>query len=156
MDVYNEGTKKHNASNFRGKYAHARAIAMAFLKEEAEVLGLPDLSELRESKIETVTGHDGEYTHVYYERYIGDVLFESGLIHATIGPDDSIQFFMASLLPATSETYQAVMKTTITEDDALKIVKKDLKAHGSDPTSMHVLTISKFASPNAPYVFWGG
>ncbi len=137
------------------KYAHARAIAMAFLKEEAELLGLPDLNELRESKIKADMGHDGEYTDIYYDRYIGDVPFESGDIHITIGPDESIRHVTASLLPVPSETYQAVTKKTITEDDALKIVKRDIKAHGWEPDNMKVNDIRKFASNNSPYVFWG-
>ncbi len=118
------------------------------------MLGLPDLNELRERKIEVDMGHDGEYTDIYYERYIGDVPFESGDIHITIGPDESIRGVTASLLTVPSETYQAVMKKTITEDDVLKIVKRDLKAHGSDPDSMKVLFIRKIASIDSPLVFW--
>ncbi len=137
------------------KKAHARAIAIAFLKEEEELLGLPDLNELRESRIESVMGHDGEYTHIYYDRYIGDVLLGRSDIHITIGPDESISSVIASLLPVPSETYQAVTKKTITEDDVLKIVKRDLKAHGSDPDTMKVKNIRKFASDISPYVFWG-
>ncbi len=128
---------------------------MAFLKEEAELLGLPDLNELRERKIRADMGHDGEYTDIYYDRYIGDIPFESGDIHITIAPDESIFSVIASLLPVPPETYQAVTKKTITEDDVLKIVARDLKAHGSDPNTMKVLSIKKFASSNAPYVIWG-
>lgn len=132
----------------------ARAMAMDFLKDESELLGLSDLNELRETKIKTTRGHDGEYTDIYYDRYIDDIPFENGQVHIVIGPDESIQYVDASLIPAPSELYQAVTKTMITEGDVLKIVERNLRAHGSDPNTMKVLHSRKVAIEKSPYVVW--
>jgi hypothetical protein len=58
------------------------------------------------------------------------------------------------LVPVASELYHAVTKETITEEEARKIVERDLKAHGSDPRDINVLNIRKMATPTVPYVIW--
>src|SRR3990172_1902978 len=136
------------------KAARARAIAKAFLKDESELLGLPDLNELREYKINTTLGHDGEYTDIYYTRYIGDFPFDAATVHIAIGPDETITTLSADLVPAPSELYQAVAKKLITESEATEIVERDMKAHRIQSKGMSISSIHKFALAKPPYVVW--
>lgn len=103
---------KNVESLSKDKTGRARAIAHAFLKDEAELLGLSDLSEMREYKILSDKVYAGEYIHIYYVRYINGLQFENTSLHIKIGPepDESITYVDASLVPAPSELYHAVEK----------------------------------------------
>jgi hypothetical protein len=136
------------------KAGRVRAHANAFLKDESELLGLLDLNELREYKIATTMGHDGEYTDIYYARYIDDLHFENAMVHITIGPDESIMFVTAVLVPASSELYNAVTKKMITENEVSKIIERDLKAHGFEPEDVAISNVNKSALSTSPYVVW--
>jgi hypothetical protein len=154
LDIMGHILPKNIESTSGGKEDRARAIAKAFLEDEAELLGLPDLKEVREYKLVTDKVFAGEYVHIYFDRYIDDLQLDKASIHIKIGPDEAITYVSATLVAAPSELYQAVTKQTITEEEALKTVEKDLKAHGSDPKEMNVLHSSKFAIPTPPYAIW--
>jgi hypothetical protein len=48
----------------------SRAIAKAFLEEEAELLGITSMDEIKEYGIETSKGNDGDFTNIYYRRSV--------------------------------------------------------------------------------------
>ena len=154
----------HVSGNFRvkniealpeDKADRARAIAKVFLRDEAELLGLPDLNELREYKISTSKGHDGEYTSIYYRRYIDGLPLEKSWAHIAIGPDESIVLMNISLVPASPELYTAVTNKTITEEEALRIIKKDARAKNVDEKRFKA-KIKIYAISSSPYVVWKG
>ena len=136
------------------KATRARAIAKAFLKDESELFGLPDLNELREYKIITSKGLKGEYTQIYYTRYIDDWPLDNSRAHIVIGPDESITSMYVTLTPAPSELYQAVAKKLITESEATEIVERDMKAHRIQSKGMSISSIHKYALTKPPYVVW--
>jgi len=135
------------------KADHARAIADAFLIDEADLLGLPDLKELREYKISTDMGHDGEYTEIYYTRYIDDLPLDKTYLHIEIGPDESIMYVNATLIPAPPQLYEAVTRKTVTEEEARSIIEKDLMSKKVEAANL-VIDIKKYAISSSPYVVW--
>ena len=52
------------------------------------------------------------------------------------------------------ELYQAVTNETITKDDTLKIVERDLKVNNIEPQDKRVLHMDKIAQDWVPYVEW--
>ena len=129
----------------------ARAIAMAFIREEAALFDISNIEEIRERKIKTDRGYGGEYTHLYYDRYIGGLLFGYD-IHITIGPDETITHVGASLVPTPPELYQAVTKETISKEQVIKIVERVFGA--PKRATVKVLKVAKFATWRPPYVIW--
>lgn len=147
--------KKHEATS-GGKDDHARAIAKAFLLEESELLGLPDLNELREQKISTKTGFNGEFTHIYYTRYIDGLPLEDSWLHIVIRADGTIGTMDASLVPVPSELYEAVANKTIPEEEARRIIEKDARTKNADIKRYKSGELKIYAIPSAPYAVWKG
>lgn len=145
--------KVKNVEETSNKADRARAIAKAFLRDEAELLGLPDLNELHEDSIATNMGHDGEYTSIYYTRYIGNLPLENSRIHIGIRPDESIELIDASLAIARSELYQAAAKNRLTKEEASKIVENDMKIR-REAKKIKIGSASEVAIETAPYVIW--
>ena len=150
LDIRGHIKPRNVESASEDKDGRARAIAKAFLKDEAELLGLSDLNELREYKLVIDKG----YVHIYYVRYIDDLLFDKFSLHIAIGPDETITYFSASLVPAPSELYQAVAKKMITESEVQKIIEGELTAHGFTREDVSLSSIHKTALPTSPYVVW--
>lgn len=137
------------------KQERARTIAETFLKEEATLLGITDIREIRESRIETYQGYGGDYTQIRYKRYIFNNLELEGVdIRITIGPEETIRHMMAELVPVSRELYQAVMVDTLTEAKIRNIIEEDLKAPGIDLKDIKIRKIEKIAIPSHPYVIW--
>ncbi len=132
----------------------ARRIAQAFLKDEVELLGLTDLNELREESIKTDIGRGGAITHVYYERYIGNFALDGATLHIVVGPDNTITYTRASLVPAPGELYKAVAKKTISEDDVRQLIEKDLGSKGIALSDVLMTDIKQYAMSSQPYVVW--
>jgi hypothetical protein len=131
-----------------------RAMAQAFLRDEKEVLGFRDLYELREYKIWTSQGHDGEFADIVYARYIGDLPIDGSSVHISIGPDETIWFMDASLVPSPVELYEAAAKRLITDKEAIQIVEQDMQAMAIDPKEKKISKTSIFATAKPPYIFW--
>ncbi|MBI4685611.1 MAG: PepSY domain-containing protein [Nitrospirae bacterium] len=143
-----------NVSPLPGELGRARAIARAFMEEEAVILGITDMEELREYEIKKFDGFVKGITHIYYRRYIGDLELEGAYIDFTIWPDGTITRMYAYLVPVSPEVYDAVRKERITKDKALKIIEHDLKSAGSDPKRIKIENIQEKAVPDSPYVIW--
>ncbi len=154
--MYISGHIKTNitASTHENNPDSARKIAQAFLKDEGELLGLKDLNELREESIRTDIGPGGEITHVYYVRYIGNFPLDGATLHVVVGPDNTITYTRASLVPVPAELYQAVSKKTISEDDVRQIIEKDLRSKGITLSDVVITDIKQYAMTSQPYVVW--
>jgi hypothetical protein len=131
-----------------------RAIAQAFLKEDAALLGITNMDEIREIRIDTTKGREGDYTTVRYSRYIDNLELDGVYIRIDIGPDERIIGVNAEIMPAPPELYEAVKKKTLTEDEIRKIVEHDLGSTKKDLTGMKISEIKKIAIPSPPYVIW--
>jgi hypothetical protein len=132
----------------------ARAVAMAFLREEASLFGVTNMEEIREVKINTINGYKGDVTSVHYRRYINDLELESVNIRITIGPNETISSAAAYLIPPPPELYGSVKKKTLTEDKIYKIIEQDLSPTQKDLTGMKITEIRKIAIASSPYVVW--
>lgn len=152
-------------------HGRARAVAEAFLQEEAELLGITHMEEIREVKIRTGTGRRGDYTIVYYGRYINDLELEHMSIQMTVGQDEKITSVSADLVPAPPELYAAVTRPTLTESDIRKIVLADLAADAASPETDPIararirrdsphypdpeqMELRKHLIGSSPYVVW--
>ena len=133
---------------------HAKAIAKAFLEKESNLLGIANMKEIQETKINTIKGYRGDITSVHFRRYIDKLELENVDIRITIGPNETITSIGASLVPPPPELYEAVKKKTLTEDEIRKIVEYDLGSTKKDLTGMKISEIRKIAIPSPPYVIW--
>lgn len=132
-----------------------RAVAKAFLEEEANLLGITNMDEIHERAIDTSRGHDGDYTTIYYNRLINNLVLNGADIRITIRPDETIAV-SAELIPAPPQLYEAVKRKTITKDKVMEIIKQDLLANAnkSDSKGMRISEIRKIAISTPPYVVW--
>ena len=136
------------------KKERSRAIAKAFLEEEADLFGITDMEEIREIGIYSGKGRDGEYTNINYRRYIDNLELGEMYIRLRVGPREKITRVNAELVPVPIELYEAVKKQTITEDKAIKTVERDLNSDGIEPKDIRILKIVKVAISSPPYVIW--
>ena len=137
-----------------------RAIAQAFLKEDVALLGITNMDEIREIRIDTTKGREGDYTTVRYSRYIDNLELDGVYIRIDIGPDERIIGVNAEIMPAPPELYEAVKKKTLTEDEIRKIVEDDIKTNPAAKKTLKMaggsksLKLEKIAIPSTPYVVW--
>ncbi len=134
--------------------SRSRALAKAFLQEEASLLGITNMDEIREFAINTDKGYGGDITQIYYRRYINDLELDNEVIHITIGPDETINHVSASLVPVPLELYQAAAKETLPEKKIREIVQQDLKSTMIKAKDAKISEIRKIAVPTSPYVIW--
>jgi Zn-dependent metalloprotease len=141
----------HGAPSSARKPEDARAIARAFLEEEATVLGLGPLSELREEGLDT--DRFGT-TRMSFQHYVGGLRLEGG--HALIAVEASgeIRLFMGNLVPVTQALKQAVQQPTLPEARIRAVIRDDTRARGFDPRQVTALKMEKVAIGRAPYVVW--
>jgi hypothetical protein len=139
------------------KHGRARAIAKAFLEDEAELFGIVNLNEVRERLIDTSRGYYGEYVEIYYRRYINNVELAGSYIHVTVLPNESITGVMAYLVAVPPEVYEATKKKTLSEEEIKEIVltnmNKSRSANEAEFTEKSHL-FRKMAVTYPPYVIW--
>jgi hypothetical protein len=134
--------------------SRALAIARAFLEEEAALLGIKNMDELRIRWSHTSKVYGGEATNIYYDRYIHDIKLDLSTIHITIGPSETIRYVNASLVPAPPELYQAATREMLKEDKIREIVEPNLKSAKFDVKNIKIAQVDKVAVPKPPYVIW--
>jgi len=142
-----------NMKEIPGEHGRAKAIAKAFMVEEADLLGINDMNEFHESVVK-MTIANIDYTGLIYNRFIDDLPLKNARIHFDVGPNDTITGVSADLVPAPPELYAAVKKETLTEDQARKIVQRDLKSAKIAFNPSNMGEFKKFAIPDPPYVIW--
>lgn len=145
-------------NNVQGRENRARAIAQAFLREEATLLGISNIDEIREMKTDTFTSPYTNLTttNIHYRRYIDGLELKDTYIGITIGHYETIRSVNAELVPTPPDLYEAVKKSTLTEDEAHKIMEEDLLSatNKSDSKEIDISEIKKMAISTNPYVIW--
>lgn len=134
------------------RHVRARAIAKAFMEDEAVLLGITNPEEIREANIKTSEGFGGDYTHIDYRRYVNDTNL-GDVLQITIGPDENIFNVQAQLVPVPPEVYEATKKKTLTEEEIRSIVEADLKENNIN-THGNQIQLNKYAITDPPYVIW--
>jgi len=134
----------------------ARAIAQAFLREEATLLGISNMDEIHEMKLDTFTSPYTNLTttNIHYRRYIDNLELKDMYIGITIGHDETIRSVNAELVPVPPQLYEAVKKKALSETEILKIVEQDLTSKGINPETIRILSMEEIAVSWAPYVVW--
>ena len=136
----------------------ARATAMAFIREEADLFDITNMEEIRETKINTFkAGYSGEQTQIYYGRYIGDLPLSEVYIRIEIGNDEKITAVIATLRPTPPELYEAVKKETLSKEQVIKIIERIWGTPGDASvkvSKVRVSNVERVATWRPPYVIW--
>jgi hypothetical protein len=129
--------------------AGPRAIAEAFLAEEATTFGILDLADMEEVLVET--GPMG-WSLVTYHRRVGGLRLEGAVMQLEIDPAGRIQIVEGKLPPVPVELYDALSQPVLSRDEVMAITSRELVAAGRDPNlAKHPYLI---ATSNPPYVVW--
>lgn len=153
------------ASQYNNREEKASALAWAFIREEAGLLGVYDISEYREAEVETtVIGpqfpSSGDiYTDVRIKRYIGHLPInnsdiKNSDIRITIGPNERIVTVVANPYPAGVALYTAVSKKGLTKNQIRKIVRQSLKTEKATQIRAENVIFEKLVTHKPPYVVW--
>jgi len=142
-----------NITDLPGEDGHARALAKAFMEEEADVLGITDMNEIRESRFSKNDGFVKDIVVINYARYIGELELEGSYFEVRLW-QNKIRSLSTALVPVSPELYAAAREKRMSKDKAVKIVERDIKAAGHDPKGMKLWSIKEIAIPDAPYVIW--
>ena len=140
----------------------ARAAAWALIENEAELLDIKDLSEIREMDYKTISNGDAVFQ---YQRFIGEVTLLWVSIRVDVGPDDRITRFYANLVPVSREVYEAEKRENLDEDEIIRIVTEDLTppaqeaisnpTYAEQKTPVRIVNARKLADWRPPYIIWG-
>jgi len=128
----------------------ARAIARAFVLEEAQLLDLVDAAEIRDSP---VTYKDNGTAVVHFSRDIGGIPLAGYFIRIEVKVDGAISVAHASLVPSPSDLYAAVRRDPISQDEVRTIVERDLTIPGQ-PRALTIDEPALGARWQPPYVVW--
>jgi Zn-dependent metalloprotease len=129
----------------------ARATAIAFIKEERELLDIGNPAELRETSMR-IDEQGG--SAIAYGWYLGDLPLLDSRIQIHTGPDGAISRVHATLKPVPPELYEAIGKRTLKENEIIKIVQRNLVLPGRENEVKLISEPGKFASWRSPYVVW--
>ena len=128
--------------------ARVRAVAKAFIEQEATLLDIPDLAELKETSL-----GPGEFGQtVRYARHIGKFELLGSSIRIDVAPDGAITFLQASMVPVPYDLYPASRRSTISKDEAMKAITHDLWRDPKDPPGVDQLKL--VAISEHPYIVW--
>ncbi len=131
----------------------SRAIAKAFLEEEATIIGITNFNEIGEIKLYT---NEEKITFLLYGRFINGIELDGMHILIAIGADQTIRSVNATLVPVGPEVYEATAKETLSKEQARRIAGQDIKSFprkGSKP-DLSKIEFKKYAIADAPYVIW--
>jgi hypothetical protein len=131
--------------------SEARALAQAFFGEEAALLGVTPMSEMRE--VSSRTSRWGQ-TVVAYQHYVSGLRLEGTWASLTIQPEGHISSVRVQIVPTSPQLLQAVNQPTLSDPQIRLVVKRDLEAAGLDPRTVGHVELEKFAIAAPPYVVW--
>lgn len=135
------------------RHARARAIAKAFMEDEAALFGITNPDEVRELNISTNNMPRGDYTFINFQRYINNIELENADMQIVIGPTEDITTAQARLVAVPPEVYEATKKKTLPKNEVQSIVEKDLTENMIDTKEIQI-TCKKMAILSNPYVVW--
>ena len=139
-----------------------RKIAKAFLAEEADLLGLTPISEMREVEIKenVIQGplippeEHGTHVGVGYDHYLNSLRLDGTRTGVSVGPSGKVLYVYAEVVDITPALLEAVKQPSLPQTEIRRAIKKDLIANGKDPDKVENLTDEKYAIPMSPYVIW--
>lgn len=132
----------------------ARVIAQAFFNEEARLLGLTAISEMREEIRPVEPTDQSGSRHLKYHHYIGGSRLEGTGTVIHMRADGQIFLVMAGIAPVSPSLLQAVTQPTLSDPQARLVIKRDLEAASIDPRTVKHLELEKVAIAVPPYVLW--
>ena len=125
----------------------ADAIARAVMQNEAALLDIPDMSEIR--KLEFSRTDDGLFI-AHYQRFIGGIRLDQEVFRLHVDPAGTVTRLYATLVPTPIALYQAVDRTPIAREQVREIVEQELAAHGAHTSDEPELV----ATSRPPHVVW--
>lgn len=134
------------------KEERARGMARTFIGEELSLFGITDMEELKERTFE-ITDDTG-YTHIYYQRYIGNLPLDLSDIAVHIGSDEKIKVIQGNAIASPPALYKAVAKKTLGRGKIFRIIRDSLKSSPGSEVRLSIQNVRKVAVPNTPYVIW--
>jgi HEAT repeat protein len=150
LSVY--GDLKVENSGGPGREERARAATLAFLKQEADLLGIRDFAEIRETRLM----FDEGACYVDYDRNLGGIPLVWNTYGFRLKPDGTIGQFNAAVVPVSSGLDAAVRHRKISAEKVRKIVERDFDALGlagaSFVTGEPALALAAYYA--APFVLW--
>ncbi|MGD0584941.1 MAG: DUF3617 family protein, partial [Oryzomonas sp.] len=136
------------------RIAKARLLAKTFMEEERELLDIKKSDEIVESNILTDNGFGGQYTHLYFKKFINSIEFQGTIIHIIIGPEETIRQVFVDLVPVSPEMYTASAKQSLSEEEIKSIVMNDIRANNINTSGYKPLTPHKYVVIEPPYIIW--
>jgi hypothetical protein len=134
--------------------SEARLIAQAFFREEAALLGLTPMSEMREKIRPGDPTDERGNTAFTYHHYLGGVRLEGTGAVINIRANGVITSIHAVIAPISPELLAAITQPTLPEPQIRLVIKRDLQAAGFDPRRVTHLELEKVAIGVPPYVLW--
>jgi hypothetical protein len=125
----------------------ADAIARAFLQNEASLLDISDMSEIRKQEFKRT---DGETVVAHYQRYIGGILLFEESFRVEVDPAGMVTRLHATLVPTPLGLYQAADRTPITRERVDEVAHQALADQDSPTFDEPKL----MATWEPPYVLW--
>lgn len=125
----------------------ADAIARAFLQNEASLLDIADMSEIRKQEFKRT---DGGTVVAHYQRYIGGILLFEESFRVEVDPVGTVTRMHATLVPTPLGLYQAADRRSITRTRVEEIAQQDL-ADQDTPTFDEPKLMATW---QPPYVLW--
>ena len=135
------------------RHVRARAIAKAFMEDEAALFDITNPDELRELNISTDKMPRGDYTFINYQRYINGIQLKNADMQIVIGPTEDITTVQARLVAVPPEVYEATKKETLSEEEIRSIIESDIKQNNIDTKDI-TTTYHQIAILDPPYVIW--
>jgi hypothetical protein len=131
---------------------------LAFLKREADLLGIRDFAEVRETrlkfddaeKIERLRGA----CYVDYDRVLGGIPLVWNTCRFILKPNGATGSFHAAVVPVSFELDAAVAHRRISTDRARTIVARDLDALGLEKSALTAGEPALAAYFQAPFILW--
>jgi len=141
-----------------GREERARAAARAFLAREADLLGIRDFAEIRETRLMCDDTDKVErlrsVCYVNYDRVLGGIPLVWNKYDFRLKPNGVIGNFHAAVVPVSSGLDAAVRHRKISTDKARAIVERDLDALGLNRTALTAGEPALAAYFRAPFILW--
>ena len=149
-----------------GEHGKARAVARAFLQQEAAALFGIAPADIRAAQV--WKGMPGAFTQtgINYSIYVGDLPLRGAKVQVDLDGDERIRRVDADLPPIPDALRQAVKRPTLDEQRIRRLVQADIEADAQSPDVpwpvkrymtdplRRSTEAEKLAIPAPPYVIW--
>ena len=136
----------------------ARSATLAFLKREADLLGIRDFAEIRETRLKFDDSQRIErlrgMCYVDYDRVLGGIPLVWNTYGFILNPNGVIESFHAAVVPVSPGLDAAVRHARISADEARSVVERDLDALGLEKSALMPGEPALAAYYQAPFILW--